>query len=320
MTGFIARRAVSGLLLLLAVSFIIFSFIHIAPGDPVTVLLGGHDVTPEQIHAVREHYRLNDPLLVQYTAWLENVAHGDFGESISGQAPVSQVVEPRIVPTLELAAYAWLLVVIIGCGGGIAAAVKRGKAVDVAISATTLVGSSLAPYVSGIVLIVVFSATLQWFPVFGSGSGFSDRLYHLTLPAIALAVSLSAFVGRITRSAMIEALQLEYVDTARSRGAQGRRVVLKHALRAALVPIVTVVGLSTGYLLTGTVVVEYTFGLNGLGSELVDAIQANDFAVVQAIALLFTLAFTAVNLCADVLYLVIDPRVRAHRDVSPLGG
>ena len=316
MTRYVVKRALSSVLLLLIVSFVIFSFIHIAPGDPVTVLLGGHDVTPEQIRAVREHYHLNDPFILQYTAWLADVAQGDFGESISSQARVSQVVGPRVLPTFELAAYAWLLVVLVGCGGGIAAAVKRGKGLDVIVSGSTLVASSIAPYVSGIVLIVVFASSLQWFPVFGLGSGPADRLYHLTLPAAALAISLAAFVGRMTRVAMIESLQLEYVDTARSRGASNRTIVMKHALRAALVPIVTVVGLSTGYLLTGTVVVEYTFGLSGLGSELVDAIQANDFAVVQAIALLFTFAFIVVNLCADLLYAVVDPRVRLSKAVA----
>jgi peptide/nickel transport system permease protein len=313
MTRVVARRALSSVALLLIVSFILFSFIHIAPGDPVTVLLGGHDVTPTQIAAVRAHYHLNDPFFVQYADWLRNVFHGDFGQSISSQAPVSAVVKPRILPTFELAAYAWLLMIVAGCGGGIIAAVKQGKLIDVVVSTSTLVASSIAPYVSGILLIVLFAATLQWFPVFGVGSGFADRLYHLTLPAIALAISLSAFVGRITRSAMVDALQLEYVDTARSRGLSAWNVVLKHALRSALVPIVTVVGLGTGYLLTGTVVVEYTFGINGLGSELIDAIQGNDFAVVQAIALLFTFTFIIVNLVADVLYVVVDPRVRLGR-------
>ena len=310
MTRAIARRALSSALLLLIISFVLFSFIHIAPGDPVTVLLGGHNVTAAQIATVRQHYHLNDPFLVQYMDWLRNVLHGDLGQSISSQAPVSAVVTPRILPTLELAGYAWLLVILAGVGGGIIAAVKQGKLVDSIVSTSTLIGSSIAPYVSGILLIVVFAATLQWFPVFGAGSGFGDRLYHLTLPAIGLAISLAAFVGRVTRSAMIEALRLEYVDTARSRGLGSRSVVLKHALRSALVPIVTVVGLATGYLLTGTVVVEYTFGLNGLGGELIDAIQANDFAVVQAIALLFTLAFIVVNLLADILYVVVDPRIR----------
>jgi peptide/nickel transport system permease protein len=313
MTRFVLRRLLSSVLLLIVVSFIIFSFIYIAPGDPVTVLLGGHDVTPQQVQAVRDQYHLDDPFVTQYVTWMSDVLHGDFGESIGAQAPVSEIVGPRILPTLQLAAYAWVLVVVLGVGGGILAAVNQGTGVDRFVTGSTLVASSIAPYVSGIALIVIFAASLQWFPVFGLGAGFASRLYHLTLPAIALAISLSAFVGRITRAGMIDSLRSEYVDTARSRGMDSRTIVMKHALRSALVPIVTVVGLATGYLITGTVVVEYTFGIPGLGSELLSAIEEKDFAVVQAIALLFTFAFIVVNFIADILYVIIDPRVRLSK-------
>jgi peptide/nickel transport system permease protein len=173
-----------------------------------------------------------------------------------------------------------------------------------------LVGASIAQYVSAIFLIVVFASHLGWFPVFGLGSGFAGRLDHLTLPAVALALSLCAFVGRITRAGMVDALTLDYVDTARSRGLGRVSVILRHALRSALVPITTVSGLAVGYLITGAVIVEFTFGLNGLGYALISAIQDKDFAVVQAIALIFTSVFVAANLIADVLYAVIDPRVR----------
>jgi len=314
---FLLTRILASVVLLLVVSFIIFSFIAIAPGSPETVLLGGHDVSQEQIDSIRARYHLDESFLTQYRIWLGNVLKGDFGESIASQAPVSDVIKPKIVPTLELAAYAGVLIVIFGFGAGVVAAVKRGTFLDTLISGGMLVGASIASYVSGLVLIVVFADRLGWFPVFGLGDGsIGDRLYHLTLPAIALALLLCAFVGRITRASMIDALELEYVETARSRGMTERIVVLRHALRSALVPIVTVGALTTGYLITGAVIVEFTFGLNGLGGQLITSIQNKDFAVVQAIALLFTAVFIIVNLVADLLYMVIDPRVRVGTRVA----
>jgi peptide/nickel transport system permease protein len=310
MRRFVLGRIASALVLLLVCSFIVFSFMHLAPGSPEAVLLGGGSVTPEQVAQIRAEYHLDDPFLVQYASWLGGFVRGDLGRSIANQAEVKDVIAPKIVPSLELAAYAGLLILIFGVGGGILAAVKRGSAMDALASGGMLVGSSIAPYISGIVLIVVFGSTLGWFPVFGLGEGFVDRIYHLTLPAIALALFLAAFMGRITRASMIDALETEYVETARSRGLDSRSVVLKHGMRSALVPIVTVGGLTAGYLITGAVLVEYTFGLNGLGGQLVSAIEAKDFAVVQAIALLFTVLFILVNLVVDLLYPVIDPRVR----------
>jgi peptide/nickel transport system permease protein len=310
---FLLGRLVGSAALLVVVSFVLYSFLYLAPGNPVAVLTGGHPVLPAQVAELRAHYHLDRPFLVQFAYWFRDVLHGDFGPSIASQAPVSDVIRPKILPTFELAAYAWILVLLFGVGGGIVAAVRRGKPSDIVISGIMLVGSSLAQYVSAIVLIVVFASHLHWFPVFGLGSGFAGRIDHLTLPAIALALSLCAFVGRITRAGMVDALELEYVETARSRGFGRVSVVIRHALRSALVPIVTVSGLAVGYLITGAVIVEFTFGLNGLGSELISAIQDKDYAVVQAIALIFTAVFVVANLIADVLYVVIDPRVRVGK-------
>lgn len=317
MVRFLIARLLSSILLLLVVSFIIFSFIHLAPGSPESVLLGGHNVSQQEINSIRDEYHLNQPFLTQYGVWLGNVLQGNFGQSIASQAPVSEVIKPKILPTLELAAYAGLLILVFGFGAGVLAAVNRGTIFDTLISGVMLIGASVAQYVSGLLLIVVFADHLGWFPVFGLGSSSpGDRLYHLTLPAIALAALLCAFVGRITRASMIGALELEYVDTARSRGMKGRVVVLKHALRSALVPIVTVSALTTGYLITGAVIVEFTFGLNGLGGQLITSIQNKDFAVVQAIALIFTTVFILVNLLADLLYMAVDPRVRLRTSAA----
>jgi peptide/nickel transport system permease protein len=244
--------------------------------------------------------------------WIGNFVTGDFGDSVSSQIPVSEVIGPRIVPTLQLAVYAGVIIFVAGIGFGVLAALRRGRVSDYLISGFALIGSSIATYVSAILLIVIFAEELGWFPTFGLGDGGLDRLYHLTLPAIALAVFLVALVLRVTRASMIEALTNEYVETARSRGLAERRVVGRHALRSALIPVLSISGLVAGYLISGSVLVEYTFGLNGLGAELIRAIETKDFAVVQAIALIFTFTFVLVNLVVDVLYMLVDPRVRLH--------
>lgn len=296
MTGFILRRVAAAIPLLLATSFIVFTFLHLAPGDPETTLLGGRNVDQATIQAIRSEYHLNDPFLAQYWFWLRGVTTGDFGQSIQFRDSVASVVVPRIGPTVELAAYALVLIVCVGLPLGVVTGARRSSAVDNVVSSIGLIGSSVATYVSGILLIAIFGVALGWFPVFGLGSGGLDRIYHLTLPAIALSVALVALVQRTTRVALAEVLDQDFVQTARSRGFRERRVVAKHGIRSALIPVVTITGLIFGYLISGAVLVEYTFGLNGLGGLLVQSVQNKDFAVVQAITLLFTVAFIAVNL------------------------
>jgi peptide/nickel transport system permease protein len=316
MARYVAWRLVGSIPLLLITSFIVFSFIYIAPGSPEAVLLGGKNVDAETLQSIRDRYRLDDPFLAQYWHWLTNAASGDLGQSIAFNNDVSSVISGRIVPTLQLAVYATVLVFVIGLGLGIVSAIKRDTAIDTAVSVVTLVSSSISAYVSAILLIVIFPVTLGVFPVFGLGSGFTDRLYHLTLPAIALAVALSALLARVTRASMSQSLEQEFVETARSRGFSERRVIGKHALRSAFVPILTITGLIAGYLISGAVLVEYTFGLNGLGALLISSVVAKDFAVVQAITLVFTAAFILINLVVDLLYAVVDPRVRLQQEVA----
>ena len=316
MARYILRRLAGAVPLLVIASFIVFSFIHIAPGSPEHILLAGKRVDPETLQAIRDHYHLDDPFLVQYWHWLANAATGDLGDSIVFKDTVANVVGPRIVPTLELAGYATLLIVLAGLGIGILSAVKRGSLIDTAASVVTLVGSSVAAYVSGILLIVVFSVQVGWFPVFGLGGGGIDRLYHLTLPAIALAIALAALVARVTRASMGQALGQEFVETARSRGFSERRVIGKHALRNALIPVITISGLIAGFLISSSVLVEYTFGLNGLGALLIQSVQNRDFPVVQAVTLLMTAAFVFINLFVDLLYAVADPRVRLQQGAA----
>jgi peptide/nickel transport system permease protein len=314
--GYVLRRALGAIPLLLVTSFIVFSFLHLAPGSPEQVLLGGKNVDLETLQAIRDRYRLDDPFLVQYWAWLKHALTGDLGESIVFRDTVAHVVGPRIVPTLQLAVYALVLIAVFGLAMGIASGIRRGSLLDTAVSAVTLVGSSISTYVSGILLIAVFSVAVGWFPVFGLGGGGLDRVYHLTLPAIALAVALSALVARCARASLALTLEQEFVETARSRGFSERRVVGKHALRNALIPVLTITGLVFGFLIAGAVLVEYTFGLNGLGALLIQAVRTKDFAVVQAVTLLFTAAFIIINLGVDLLYAVVDPRVRLGRNAA----
>lgn len=310
MALYVLRRLLGAIPLLIITSFIVFSFVHIAPGSPEQVLVAGRNVDEETLQAIRDRYRLDDPFLVQYGNWLKNAATGDLGESIVFSDSVTNVVGPRILPTVQLALYALLLIVLFGFPLGLLTGVKRDSHLDTTVSGLTLVGSSISTYVSGILLIAVFSVALGWFPVFGLGDSGLDRLYHLTLPAIALAIALSALVARVTRASVGVALEQEFVETARSRGFSERRVIGKHALRSALVPVVTITGLVFGFLIAGAVLVEFTFGLNGLGALLIQAVRTRDFPVVQAVTLVFTVAFIVINLLVDLLYAVVDPRVR----------
>lgn len=306
----IAKRMLGSIVLLLASSFVVFSLIAIAPGSPLQVLLGGRKVDLATQLALEHRYHLDKPFLVQYGYWLWNVVHGNLGESIAYRDTVTNVIKSSVAPTLELGLYATVLVLAIGLTLGVIAAIRRGRRTDSVASLAMLIVSSVSPYVSGILLIWLFAVALRWFPVFGLGAGATGRFYHLTLPAIALALGLTALLGRVTRASLSQALAEDYVQTARSRGFRERRVIFKHAFRSAFIPVLTITGVIAGYLISGAVLVEYTFGLSGLGSLLVNSVQSRDFAVVQAIVLIFTAVFLVINLIVDLLYVVIDPRTR----------
>ena len=310
MLRYLAGRGTAAIGLLLVTSVILFTLEHLAPGNVESILLGGRPSTPGLIASIRQQYHLDAPLYLQYWDWLWGVLHADLGESITYKTPVSSVVGSRALPTLELAIFAAVITVVVGIALGAVAALRQGRFADSAISAVVLVLASISSYVSGVVLLVVFGVQLGWFPIIGTGTDGLDRLNHLTLPAIALALSLIALIARTTRASVARVLALEFVETVRARGFTERRVFGKHVLRSALIPILTVSGLAVGYLISGAVLVEYTFGLNGLGSLLVQAVEGKDYAVVQAVTLLFTAVFIGLNLVVDLLYGVVDPRIR----------
>lgn len=291
-------------------SFITFALLRLAPGDPITIILGSQSTNHEAVAALRERYMLDQPLMTQYFHWIIGALHGDLGESYLFRNSVSSLIEDRLPTTALLVVYGGILVLAFGFLLGLLAARSR-RAVDASISAGLAIAMATPSYVMAIVLITVFSLYLNWFPVLGSGDGFLDRLYHLTLPAITLALASSAAMARITRASLIDEGESEHVLTAEARGFAPREILSRHIVRNALLPVTTIAGITIASLVAGTVIVEKAFGLDGIGSLLVLAITRGDYPVVQGVSFLIILAFLTVNAVVDVLYTLLDPRTRA---------
>ncbi|GCD95186.1 ABC transporter permease [Embleya hyalina] len=308
MARYFLARFLGLAMVLLATSFLVFSAIHLAPGDPVTFLLKGHPATPEAKAAVRAQYHLDDPFLSQYAQWLGDVCAGDFGRSVQFRQDVGALIASRLPTTLFLIGYAALLIVLAGVLLGIVAALRPGF-VDRFVLIGTGVATATPSFVASIGLVSVFSVKLGWFPTFGGGQGFAGRVEHLTLPAVALAFTLSGLLARVTRSSMLDELAREHVEVARARGVAETDVVRRHVLRNALGPIVTVVGTMIAGLLVTTSIVETAFSVPGVGGLLVSSVNVKDFPVVQAVTLLTVAAFVLVNLVVDLLQPLVDPRL-----------
>jgi peptide/nickel transport system permease protein len=309
MWRFAARRAAMLVAALLVSSFVVFGSLDLAPGDPLSTLSGGRTLPPEAVAQLRAQYHLDDPFLERYVHWLGNVVlHGDLGTSIAFRENVTSVIGARIGVTFDLVLYAALIIVLLGVGLGVLSGLKKGL-LDTSIVVTTTVFAAVPSFVAAILLLSVFSVNLGWFPAIGSGDGGLDTIKHLTLPAIALALSAMAIVVRVTRVAVRTEMGREHVQTAVSRGIPYPQVVRKHVLRNAAIPVTTVVGITITSLIALSAVVERAFSLDGLGAALVQAALSKDFAVVQGIALIFVAAFVVANAIVDVLYAFMDPRV-----------
>jgi peptide/nickel transport system permease protein len=308
--SFVGRRLVALVVILLVISFVVFLLEYLAPGNTVQLLLGNRPATPSLIAALRAKYHLDQPFIVQYWFWLRNAIHLNFGDSVSSAQPVTELIRSRMGVTLLLGGYGFVVAMLAGVPLGVFAALRQRGAVDRGIVGLSVVGVSAPAFVTGIFLLYFFAVELSWFPVAGPGSGTVDRLWHFTLPAIALAFTAMALVVKLTRAGMIRALEQDYIAFARARGLSARRVLVVYALRNALIPVVTGGGLILGYMLTGAVLVEVMFSLPGVGSLLVDAVNAKDIPVVQGITLVLAVMIVLVNLLTDILYRVIDPRVR----------
>jgi peptide/nickel transport system permease protein len=310
---FVMRRFAVAIPLLLIISFGVFALVHIAPGDPVRSLLGARASDPATLAAIRERYHLDDPFLVQYFKWLSQVVQGDLGVSIQGNRAVTSTIADRLGVTVFLSLMSTVLVLGLGVSLGAVAAFCRGTRVDRAVVMFGVFGISSPAFVTGIFLLYVFGSLLHWFPIFGPGKGFLDRAWHLTLPALALAISVMAIVVKITRAAMIEELDRDYVTFARARGLSSRRIAFAYVLRNALIPVVTAAGLIVVGIVAGAIYVEVTFSLPGLGALTVDAVQKRDIPTIQGTTLLFSVFVVLVNLAIDVIYTLIDPRIRFGR-------
>lgn len=307
----VSRRLLGLLATLFAASFVIFAAVYAAPGDPAVFLAGGRDkLTPERLATVRAQYHLDEPLVVQYGRWLWDCVHFDLGRSFKYSDQVSDLVAARFPTTLQLVAYATVLFVVLGVGAGILAAVKRSTWVDSAVVGGTTLAASVPSFVAAIALVSLFGVQLGWFPVTGSGEGFTGTLHHLTLPALSLALGALAIISRVTRQAMADAAASDHVEAARASGVPERDIIRRHVLRNALGPIVTMCGLVTAGMLAGTVVVETAFGISGIGSLLVGAINTHDFPVAQAVLLLMVTGYIVVTTLVDVVHPLLDPRVK----------
>jgi len=307
---YVLRRIVAMAVLLLIVSFGVFSLMHLAPGDTVQVLLGTRPASPQLVASLRAQYHLNDPFFVQYLHWLADAVHLDFGRSIKLNEPVLTALGERMPITLFYGVYAFIISTVVGVSLGVLAAVKKRSVFDRGAVAGAVLGVSAPTYAVGLVLLYAFALQLGWFPVIGPGSGFADRFWHLTLPAITLATTGTALTMKMTRAALIDALDQDAVFFARARGVSGRRILFVYGLRNALMPIITAAGIVLTVMFTGAVLTEVTFALPGVGTLLIDSISSKDIPMVQGTTLLVAVLVVAVNLIIDLLYLVVDPRVR----------
>lgn len=315
MLFFILKRMAMGVGLVLLVLTLIFSALQLVPGDPAVLLLSTGDggaPSPEAVEKLREQLGLDQPLLTQYFSFLSGVFTGDLGESFRTSQPVLEAIGARLPRTLMLVVFATVLSIVIGVAVG-AIAARRGGWVDTLVTALSSIGVALPVFVFGAVLILLFSITLKWFPAGGYVDPSKDLLgsiASLTLPAIALAVGFAAQIARMTRSAVLEVQTQDWVRTAKSIGLAPFTVFRRHVLRNSLTPVVTVVGIGFGTLLGSTVLVERVFNYPGLSSLLVDGVTTRDYPVVQGVVIVIALLFIAINIVVDIIYGILDPRVR----------
>lgn len=305
--GFIVRRAFTMLPALLGVTLLSFSILYLAPGDPVSIILG-MEWTPQLAAEMRRDLGLDRPLAVQYLGWLSRLLQGDLGQAYVTREPVLGMLISRLPHTLALAGGALVFALAIAIPLGSVSAVRKDSWIDGVSRVLAVGGISMPVFWLGMLLILQFSVVLRWFPPGGGMDQYGVRA--MVLPCFALGVSVAALLTRITRSSMVEALQGDYIRTARAKGLKGRRVIYRHGLKNAMIPVVTVIGLQSGYLLSGAVLTETVFSLPGIGRLLYTSIVNRDYVVLQGATLFICLALVVINLVVDLLYAALDPRIR----------
>ncbi len=312
MLTFVARRLLSAIPTLILISIFVFTLQKLLPGDPI-LALAGEERDPQVIAFLRAKYQLDQPIPVQYLHWVGDLLHGDLGLSLRTEQPVTTLIASKLPVTLELAALALLIALVVGIPAGIAAALRRGSALDYGSNVVALSGISIPHFWLGILLILLFAVKLRWLPASGFVPITEDPVQNLktmVLPAFVVGAGVAGTLMRHTRSAMIGVLSADYVRTARAKGLLPRSVVLKHAFRNALMPIVTLTALLFGEMLGGAVLTEQVFSIPGFGKMIVDAVFNRDYAVVQGVVVCVAIGFVLLNLLADILYRLINPRLR----------
>lgn len=314
--SYILKRIFSLIPVLIVVSVVVFMIIHITPGDPAAVMLGP-EASQKDVEQLRQDLGLNAPVVEQYFHWVGGVFQGNLGDSFFMKKPVTTAILEHLGPTLSLAVLAEITAMIIALPLGIMAARKRGTVTDQSFMGLSLLGISIPHFLLGLFLIIVFAVNLRWLPVAGYqplSAGFWEHLKYLIMPAIALGTGQAALISRMTRSSMVETLNLNFIKTARAKGLHERMVIYKHTLRNAFIPILTVLGQSFGALVAGAAVTEMVFNIPGIGQLIINSVERRDYTVIQGTVLMVTLVYVFINLFVDLLYGVIDPRVRLKKE------
>lgn len=314
MGKYLLRKTATLLVVLLVVSFVTFFIIHLTPGDPAHVMLGS-EATAEQVEALRERMGLNRPLPVQYVEWLGGVLRGDLGESIFMEGTMLEIIAERVLPTIELTLCALTVSILIAIPTGILAARKRGRVADTGMMVFSMLGVSVPNFLLGLLLVLAFAVGLKWLPASGykeMADGVGKHFRYLLLPSVSLGLMHAALLSRMTRSSILEVLNKDYIKMAKAKGVKSRSLMYKHALRNALIPIITVVAQSFVSLMAGALVTETIFNIPGLGKLIMDSIMRRDYEVVQALILLVATLNVVVMFLLDIIYGVIDPRIRSE--------
>jgi peptide/nickel transport system permease protein len=313
MTAFLLRRLLIGVATLVAASMLVFSVMELLPGDPARLMLG-MNASPDAIAALRNQMGLDEPVVVRYLSWVGGMIVGDFGRSFTYSAPVMSLIAERAVVSVPLALIALVLSTAIAIPVGIFAAARRGRMGDTVAMGTAQVGVAVPNFWFALLLVYVFAVWLRWLPAGGFpgwGGGIWQGLKALILPAIALALPQAAILARVTRSAMLDVLGEDYIRTARAKGMPRQTVLWRHALRNAMIPVLTIMGLQFAFLLAGTIIIENVFYLPGLGRLVFQAITQRDLIVVEGIVMLLVASIVVINLLVDICYALVDPRLRA---------
>jgi peptide/nickel transport system permease protein len=312
MLGYLIRRILAAIPVMGVVALFVFLLLRLTPGDPAAIL-AGDNATPEQLERIRTSLGLNEPLYTQFFTWIGKLLHGDFGVSLISNVPVITMIGNRIEPTIAIALATIILTVIVAVPLGVIAAWKHGTWIDRFVMALSVIGFSVPVFVIGYVLIQIFAIDLRWLPVQGYRSfarGFGPFFERIALPTLTLSFIYIALIARMTRAAMLDVLDEDYIRTARAKGIAEHGVLLRHALRNAAVPVITVIGTGFALLISGVVVTETVFNLPGIGRLTVDAVLARDYPVIQAMILLTSGIYVGVNLLIDLSYTLLDPRIR----------